>query len=308
MSSVPVRTAEVSERPAAVGLLVAHLPDAERPTAADRVLTRFAVGDLDPAGLLVASVGGVVAGAVFVQRLPGATAGVWPPGVAAGAEEIADALAAGAIGRIRGFGVGVAHAFGREPERPRFAALERAGFRRVTALTFLTRLSPGASGVSPGNIPSDLRFTPAGPTPAFAELLLATYDGTLDCPELNGTRSGADVLAGYTAGGVGDWFVVARGGEPVGVLMFSSPAVLGVVELGYLGLIPAARGAGLGGAIVRFALRHAAATGADAVSLSVDVRNRPAVRLYADFGFRELDRQDVYLWTPPGPAGPADSP
>jgi ribosomal protein S18 acetylase RimI-like enzyme len=71
-----------------------------------------------------------------------------------------------------------------------------------------------------------------------------------------------------------------------------------VAELAYLGLVPAARGRGLGRPLVRFALGRAEAAAAEWVTLSADVRNDPALKLYRAHGFREYDRQHVYLWPP----------
>jgi ribosomal protein S18 acetylase RimI-like enzyme len=149
-----------------------------------------------------------------------------------------------------------------------------------------------------------LKFTPApDPTPAFAAALVATYEGTLDCPELNGTRTGEEILAGYHSGilhnqDAPDWFLVSFRNQVIGVLMFGPNHRTATAELSYVGLIPSMRGYGYGGEILRFALRHAAGTGAEWMTLSVDVRNLPAIRLYERHAFRSYDAQDVYLWKP----------
>ncbi|MFO0849792.1 MAG: GNAT family N-acetyltransferase [Gemmataceae bacterium] len=67
----------------------------------------------------------------------------------------------------------------------------------------------------------------------------------------------------------------------------------------YVGLTPSARGRGFGTLAVRAALRRAMAAGNDWLTLSVDVRNAPAVRMYRRLGFREFDVQHVFLWQPP---------
>jgi ribosomal protein S18 acetylase RimI-like enzyme len=300
--SVSTSTAGPADRPAAVRGLVSHLPEPDRTERVARILTDYDTGHLDPSGLIVARRAGRVVGAAVVQVLPGHTAAAWPPW--AEDSPAAAALARAVAGRLAGLGVTVAHGFGRETVRERFATLQPIGFRRVTELTFLSRPIPGLAGLPPFDPAAcRVRFTPVpGPTPEFGAVLLDTYEGTRDCPELNGTRTAADVLAGYAAGGAParespDWFLIRRAGERVGVLLFGPPKGAATAELSYLGLVPAARGSGLGDECLRFALRHAAGTGAEWLTLSVDVRNVPALRLYERYDFRPYDTQDVYLWT-----------
>lgn len=67
-----------------------------------------------------------------------------------------------------------------------------------------------------------------------------------------------------------------------------------VWEVVYLGLTPAARGRGLG----RQAIAHAlelARPHASRLELAVDIRNRPATRLYNATGFAVFDRRSVHL-------------
>ncbi len=304
--SVITSVADAADWPAAVRVLVSHTPEPERTSSVARVVGQLEAGQLDPSGLIVARRSGRVVGAAMVQLLPGNTSAAWPPW--AEDDTVAAAVADAVVQRISGSGVTVAHAFGREAVRERFAALERVGFRRVTELTFLSRPIPGLAGL-PAFDPAACRvkFTPVpGPTREFAAVLLATYEGTLDCPELNGTRSGEEVLAGYAAGASAterpDWFLISCRGEPVGVLLFGPPNRAATAELSYVGLVPDARGRGHGDECLRFTLRHAGGTGAEWLTLSVDVRNAPALRLYERHGFRPFDSQDVYLWKA-GPRG-----
>jgi len=55
-------------------------------------------------------------------------------------------------------------------------------------------------------------------------------------------------------------------------------------------VVPAARGRGIGTALLRVACRLAARCGAAAIDLEVDVRHRRAGRLYARAGFHRLPR------------------
>jgi ribosomal protein S18 acetylase RimI-like enzyme len=63
----------------------------------------------------------------------------------------------------------------------------------------------------------------------------------------------------------------------------------------YLGVVPEARGRGLGMELIARALREAWAAGVRSVTLSVDARNRPAWKLYQAAGFEPHDRREVYL-------------
>ncbi len=301
-----VRAADPADRPAACRALFAHLPEADRDRRADRALELLASGEFDPAGLLVVKSDGRVVGAALYQLHPGAAAVTWPPGVGPGPDRDAteDALAQAVVGRFRAAGVKQAQTLLPPADRARARPLERAGFRHVTRLAYLCRPLAGADAPPPFDPDrSPLRFTPAAePTAAFADTLMATYDGTLDCPELNGDRTAAEVLAGHRAAAADppDWSLASAGAEPVGVVLLGPGPRPGVAELSYLGLVRSARGKGLGRELLRFALARAAASAAGWLTLSVDVRNAPALRLYRGHGFREYDLQDVFLWHPGG--------
>ena len=293
-----VSPADLSDRPAGGRALFAHLPTPDRDRRAARALDLLASGEFVPAGLLVARSAGRVVGAALTQLHPGSAAVAWPPEAEPGPERdtAVESLAWAAAERLRAAGVKQAQALLPPADRDRARPLEAVGFRHVTRLVFLCRpVAPTAFDAER----SPLRFTPAG-GPAFADTLSATYEGTLDCPELNGTRTPDEVLAGYraAAGDPPDWWLASAQAEPAGVLMLAPGPQPGVVELSYLGLVPAVRGRGLGRELVRFALTRAAASAAEWLTLSADVRNEPALRVYRAHGFREYDLQDVFLWHP----------
>jgi ribosomal protein S18 acetylase RimI-like enzyme len=56
-------------------------------------------------------------------------------------------------------------------------------------------------------------------------------------------------------------------------------------------LVPAARGRGVGGALLEFALASAAALGIRTLHLEVEAENEPATRLYRSAGFEETGRR-----------------
>lgn len=290
--------ARPDELPAACRALFAHRPVPDRDLAAARCRDLFDSGDADPAGLFVArNAEARIGGAVLVQTLPGALGLAWPP--RAGSAEVEDALLAAACDWLRSRGAKVCQSFGAEDERADYAPLERAGFRRITRVVHLRRdLDTDLDAALVTEAPLVFESFGDHNRLEFIAALLATHDGSRDCPELTGRRSREEILAGF-AGPLArrpEWWHLARvGGEPAGVVLFEVGTEPGALELNYLGLVPEARGRGWGEGLVRFAVAHAARTGHHALTLSVDERNEPALRLYRRAGFRPTDRRDVYL-------------
>jgi GNAT superfamily N-acetyltransferase len=175
--------------------------------------------------------------------------------------------------------------------------LLRNGFRHVTGLSYLRHelhLDPHLLAT-----PVRLRFESyeTSRPGEFHAALTASYEETLDCPEVNGVRTVEEVLAGHKAQGPHDparWWLARWEGDPVGVLLVVEPSP-GEWEVAYMGLVPSARGRGLGGEILLHALAEARAAGAGRVILSVDDRNEPARRLYQRVGFESYDHRLVLL-------------
>jgi ribosomal protein S18 acetylase RimI-like enzyme len=178
------------------------------------------------------------------------------------------------------------------------AALERGGLPFVTDLVYLGRPTADPLPISPG-VP-ELRWEAfsAENKDAFAGTLERTYEGSLDMPELCGLRTLDDVLEGHLARGNFDparWRLGRLGGEglPVAVVLLS-PGEEGTWEVSYLGLVPEARGRGLGRAALSHALDRARSR-ADRLELAVDVRNAPAEALYRRSGFAPFARRGVHV-------------
>lgn len=128
----------------------------------------------------------------------------------------------------------------------------------------------------------------------FKRVIAATYQGSLDCPALNGFRDLEDVVAGHRASGEFDprlWRVLVEAGPaaagppvPLGVLLLAPIPTAGALELVYLGLVPAARGRRLGDLLLRRAIAGVAECGMQRLTLAVDARNAPALKLYYRHG------------------------
>jgi mycothiol synthase len=179
--------------------------------------------------------------------------------------------------------------------------LSSFGFSQVSTLVYQAALLPVQV-----REPSLLRIRPLPYKPnqrsELETVLAATYVGSLDCPTLNGTRHPAETLQSYeTIGqsGTHHWQLIYRGEEPIGCLLLAihkpeQPATQLFGELVYWGVIPNARGQGLGGEILELALWQATKLDLDKLVLAVDAANEPALRLYAALGFFEWLRKEAW--------------
>jgi ribosomal protein S18 acetylase RimI-like enzyme len=290
ISVSPVAPAELLP---AARLLFAAVPPADREARAERFAALVTSGEIDPAGLLLAKRDGTPVGAAVVQLLPGGSAVVVPPSPENG--EAADALAAASVALLDASPSVIAHLFLDPPEVSKAAPLVRHGFRPAATITHLLRdlehLPPKPVG---------LTFEPFTAAPAiFGDTLLATYTDSLDVPEANTDRPADDILTGYRSGQPDPphwWLARDPSGAAVGVVILIAPRFAPAWEVGYLGVVPAARGRRYGTQLVRFAVRACAGLGGEHITLSVDARNEPALAVYRDHGFRRYHDQRVFLW------------
>jgi hypothetical protein len=168
---------------------------------------------------------GRVRGAMIAQELPGALGVAWPP--RAETPEAEDALVRAACDWLKARGMKVCQAFSRADELPDVAALERNGFRHVTQLATM-KCYPSSRLPVPLTAAFPLSFTPAAtatPSDEFRATLLATHEGTRDCPELNGSRTADELLAEFLdPPPLAKWYLASNSEGPVGVLLLT-PAV-----------------------------------------------------------------------------------
>ncbi|MHC4982397.1 MAG: GNAT family N-acetyltransferase [Planctomycetota bacterium] len=136
----------------------------------------------------------------------------------------------------------------------------------------------------------------------LAQVIAATYEGSLDCPRLTGVRSMADVIAAHKTSGrfspASWWLVGPAGGEgqgsAAGCILVNDIDPL-TAELVYMGVVPACRGRGFGEAMVQGAGRRVAGRGIKTLTAAVDAQNVYARRLYASQGFVETHRRLAYV-------------
>ncbi len=296
--AVVVAPASPAEYDTAARLVCEAAPTFGLELRVGRFLAAIRGGEVDPAGVLLAKRDGQPVAAAVVQFIPGGTATALPPTPHSQAEA-GDALAADIVAQFRARGTSLACLFLDPDDTTSAAPLVRHGFRSVTRLTHLLRA--GGQLSLPPEPSADIQFEPVNDYAEFGATLMSTYEGTLDVPEACADRPAADVLAGYQANQPDPplwWLARDPAGVPVGVVLLTHVGTPGVLELGYLGVVPAARGRGVGAALLQHAVRSAAAVGVHDLSLSVDERNEPALRLYHRHGFRSYQWQRVYLWRP----------
>lgn len=288
--------------PEALAMLYQRHPEPTRNHMVQDLLAEFRDEGLDLSGLWIALRRGRVAGVVLTQRLAGRAAAVWAPEVRPGwgRARLAATLLRAAMDDLERSGVVLAQALV-DPHGPSTtpADLTRGGLPRVTELDYLSRRTHLPLSRKP-NTPDLLWRTFAeAPRDDFDRVLNATYEGSLDMPELEGARTLQDVLAAHRAGGRFDpdrWWIGHVPDEPAAAaILLLSPAIdRDAWDISYLGLTPNARGRGLGRAALAHAIEQARAH-VPRLDLAVDLRNHPARYLYARTGFVRYDRRAVHL-------------
>jgi ribosomal protein S18 acetylase RimI-like enzyme len=166
-----------------------------------------------------------------------------------------------------------------------------AGFSVLAELVYLSRTVRRSIEIP--CVPDGFQLLPY--TPATHELFMRTitfsYRESLDCPALNGLRDMEDVLTGHKAAGEFEpslWHVLIENDQPRAVLLLNRSPNVESLELVYLGLVPEARGRGLGDWMMKLALGCCARDEKTEISLAVDSRNAPALKLYFRHGLQRV--------------------
>jgi ribosomal protein S18 acetylase RimI-like enzyme len=278
----------------AFDLAYRRLPGEARRLHVERALDLVAAGTLNPAGVWIAREHAAVVGVQVCVPLGGASFLFWLP-EACGSTTLEDALVRAALADCRAQAGKVTQAIVAPEDASRAAPLLRHGFAKVTQLLYLEHdlhCIPAES--------HDLHCEPFGEANRlkFRDTLARTYEGTLDCPELNGARTVDEILTAYRDAGSfrpERWWLIRNGDAPAGVVILTELPEDGAWDLSYIGVVPEKRRRGLARRAACRALHAARAASALQVLLAVDVRNAPARRLYESLGFRQAETRDVYL-------------
>ncbi|MDE1148999.1 MAG: GNAT family N-acetyltransferase [Azospirillaceae bacterium] len=140
------------------------------------------------------------------------------------------------------------------------------------------------------------RIRPA--TPFEVEVLAAVHALCFADPNLAGPAWSAQAIADLMAlSGVAALIALAGDepdgeGRPLGMALIRT--VVDEAEILTIGTLPAARGQGVGAALVAACAAASAQAGAEALYLEVAETNTPARRLYAATGFEPVGRRANY--------------
>jgi len=292
--SLTIRPVKRGDEAAALGLVFRGLVDKEQLDRTDELLAGGSPDDL-----LGAYRDGALVGAIYFQKQPGRVALVWYPRLVKG--EVAS-TAVGLLDatrrRLRQQQFQLAQCLLRDVTATEEMVLQKSEFAPLAKLYYLVC---GEESFPRDNPQGELTFEPlcSANRDGLQALIDATYQGTLDCPAMNGVRPTAEVLEGYKASGVFDpsrWLLVSHAGQSAGCLLLTDYPDQENWELIYMGLRPEFRGRGWGLVIARYAQWLVRQAGRRRLVLAVDAQNAPALRMYTAAGFRAWDRRRVFVW------------
>ena len=172
-----------------------------------------------------------------------------------------------------------------------------AGFTHLARLHYMQRSAYDPVAATPV---AGIRWLTLADTgeDSFADVIRRTYIDSQDCPGLTGIRTMQDVMDSHHGAGEFDprgWYMLERDGEPAGVLITARTSLRANLEVVYVGLVPAARGHGLGHMCMHRAIQRARDLALAGVTLAVDAANVPACRLYTGMGFSVYAMKDVWI-------------
>jgi ribosomal protein S18 acetylase RimI-like enzyme len=256
-------------------------------------------------GLWVACHDRRLVAATWAQQQPGNTAILWPPQSLTRVDRgLARQLCEYAVASLDLAGVDMAQVVLPDRQAAVIPDLNSVGFGYLADLLYLKWEVSGHDDSSTEYLSSEpsgpLHFEPYDEAlrERTTRIVERTYEGTQDCPAMNGKRQMIDVIDGYQATGVfrpNLWSIVCAGGEDVGVLLLTEHPAARHLELIYMGLVPEARGRGWGGLISQQAQRISVRAGVDRLVLAVDAVNEPALAMYREVGFRGWDQRSVFV-------------
>ena len=303
---MPITTRRVGWRwQEAVELCVSPLPDDQRPEVADELLrdARSGVTSLRPSRVVIEN--RTLLGCIIVAKQMDSS---WLLQLPVVSEEVTDAECRDEIRRAlvtdlaTDFDLSdswIAQILLTHEQESDSRFLTENGFPILTELSFM---SATVSEHRPRPPEGELWQSDSWSEsirPRFDATITATYQGTLDCPELNGLRSEELALLGHEVSGPFQpdlWQIYSQAETDAGLILARchSDESEPVFEIVYFGVTPPFRGRGLGQKMLADLFAEAARQGVSEIMLAVDVRNAPAIRLYEQSGFREFDRRQVH--------------
>ena len=290
----------LNRRVEALSLVLCDIAPSQRPEIAATLLeSNPGAVELAGGGLFVAMRGQQLCGAAWGQRQPGNTAVFWPPQLIPDeTQQSAVQLASTVAAELDRVGIAMTQVLLPPGDADHVEVISAVGFRHLADLLYLSwEAGQNAAQPDKNRVLDFLPFDPSQPD-RLSELVERTYEGSHDCAALNGTRDMNDVIAGYRATGVvraENWLIAQRDGQDVGVLILADHPEARHWELVYMGLVPEARGCGLGRQITQHAQRMVECAKVERIVLAVDAANEPALRMYRTAGFQSWDQRSVYV-------------
>lgn len=287
---------EPAEKARAVSFMVAGYPQRDQLFYLETLAGMLESEEKGQDLIVVEAIGhGQRIGAALGQQLPGRAALIWP--LRAIDEGAAPVLLQRVLEELRRCEVALVQALFDVDRSEQAAVFLAAGFHDAGTLVYMA----ADEEVFPDTIPmTDLDFDIVDPSdPELAQVIEASYRGSLDCPAIDGWRAMNDIVEGYLKTGVHRpelWRLVRRQEETVGCLLLADFPEQARGELVYLGIRPEYRGRGWGLLITRWALHLARQQGWKHVILAVDSANGPAKRLYQDAGFQDVLEKRVLVY------------
>jgi mycothiol synthase len=288
----------VEPRSAALALASRAWPETERESqlaAIEQLVAESGAGALI---LLAAGSATDPVASVLAQVLPGKSAVVWPPQLTQRAPgEISMPLLSALDEHLAHAGVALAQVLLEQAAGPAAALLGAAGYVHAGDLLYMA----AEAATFPLQPPAmDLGMEIASPDDGarLARIVEATYQGSLDCPLVDGLRATADVLDGYRAVGIHRedlWWLARWQSSDAGCLLLADHPIQDQMEIVYLGVTPGCRGRNFGLQLTRWAQWQAQQARRCRLVLAVDAANRPAIAAYRTAGFVAWDQRSVFV-------------
>jgi mycothiol synthase len=251
--------------------------------------------------LFIARRGERLCGAAWGQRQAGNVAVFWPPQLVSGeGAKTAEDLACAVVRDLDEKCVDLAQSLLVAPDERLVGVLQSAGFRHLADLLYLSCDAARFPLVAPDPCEVDFEEYADSQRERLADVILRTYEGTLDCTALDGARDMDDVIDGYRATGTfrpANWMFVRYCGADVGVLLMAGHEAARQLELMYMGIVPEYRGRGWGRQIAHYAQWLARGARAERLLVAVDSTNKPAADVYQSTGFEIWELRAVYVRT-----------
>ncbi len=257
------------------GVSHAEIENARPSLAADPSGAIVAVLDGAPVGYIVASNNDLLVGAAHRRR------------------GIGTALAEAGLALCRERGEPYLLLYVPPGDTPGGHFAEARGFRYRATLHWMER--PGPDPCPPPVTPAGVTFRPFGGATedlgAFVALMNASFadHATAVSWTVEGIAA-RQALPGFDPDGI---LLAVDAADPSRLVGFTDVAVEAgddgpIGDIHHIGVLPAWRGRGLGGALLRWGIRTLQARGVPTIGLSVIATNAPALHLYEAHGFRRV--------------------